>query len=146
MVFGNTSDSVKPWFILNEYAATAAWPNFGSVIQTVADYPIDDQIGVGKDPKVAGSDPMYIWSNTAGGAPWAIGLGYGNSALLLPIIAPNRDYFADVTTWGPSGVMVGTTAQMQAMTPSVKGFGFWVTDQGSWNAQKPGTSSIWASK
>ena len=41
------------------------WPNFGNVIQTPFNYPVDDQIGVGADPKVAGSAPMYLWKNTS---------------------------------------------------------------------------------
>lgn len=33
------------------------------------DYPLDDQIGVGVDPKSAGSEPLYVWNNTENGSP-----------------------------------------------------------------------------
>jgi len=34
-------------------------------------YPCDDQIGVGIDPKTAASEPAYFWGNTkSGGAAW----------------------------------------------------------------------------
>ena len=40
-------------------------------MMTLKDYPIDDQIGTGKDPKVGGSEPMYLWNNRmTDGEPW----------------------------------------------------------------------------
>lgn len=34
------------------------------------DYPCDDQIGVGVDPKSAASEPYYVWGNTQNGSAW----------------------------------------------------------------------------
>jgi hypothetical protein len=51
------------------------------------------------------------------------------------MIAPNRDYFQEVATFnGSSGVGIGTRAQMDAITPTLAGVGFWVTDEGDWDA------------
>lgn len=49
------------------------------------------------------------------------------------MILSNRDFYADAGFDTYTGVSVGTTAQMNAFTPTVTGYGFWVTDQGSWN-------------
>lgn len=49
------------------------------------------------------------------------------------VIKANRDFFASSGFDVSTGVSVGTTAQMNALTPTVTGYGFWVTDQGSWN-------------
>ncbi len=67
MIFGNTytGTGVYARMILDEYGVFAQWPNFLNVYQTPINYPIDDQIGVGQDPKVAHSDPVYYWMNTA---------------------------------------------------------------------------------
>jgi hypothetical protein len=70
----------------------------------------------------------------------------------IPVNAPGliqegRDFFEQggitgtATFTGTDGMGVGTTAQMNAITPTKKGVGFWVTDQGSWNTNvPPGTS------
>jgi hypothetical protein len=70
MIFGNayTGGGTLNWFYLDEYGCLSQWPNFNNVYQTPTDYPINDQVGVGEDPKTAGSDPDYVWSNTAAGA------------------------------------------------------------------------------
>jgi len=65
----------------------------------------------------------------------------GNAAATFTesnLIKANRDFFADAGFDTATGVSVGTTAQMNALHPSAVGYGFWVTDQGSWN-QKLGT-------
>ena len=71
MVFNNKNDDntnpIRGFLRLNEYSAFALWPNFGKQYQTPANYPIDDQIGVGEDPKAGGSEPMYVWDNTKAG-------------------------------------------------------------------------------
>jgi hypothetical protein len=74
---------------------------------------------------------------------------------MYDIIKPNRDYFTGSAMYAGGsvvsgsfnggangiGIGVGTTAQMNAITPTVTGVGFWVTDQGSWNTQlAPNTS------
>jgi hypothetical protein len=59
------------------------------------------------------------------------------------VIQSNRDFFADAGFDTNTGVSVGTTAQMNALTPSIVGYGFWVTDQGSWNTTvSPNTSGL----
>ena len=153
MVFGNTSIGTA-WWILDEYGCLAQWPNFGNVYQTPADYPIDDQIGVGEDPKVAASDPYYLWNNTNGGTlmlnvsslTWkSIPTGaieqYTNETrnpnstfTMQDIIKSDRDYFIQTNNFnGSSGIGVGTYAQMEAITPSHTNVAFWVTDRGYWN-------------
>lgn len=65
------------------------------------------------------------------------------------IIKKNRDFFATsgfdgtYTFDGSQGVGVGTKAQMNAITPSLAGVGFWVTDEGTWNSTvTAGTSGV----
>jgi hypothetical protein len=56
------------------------------------------------------------------------------------IVDANLDYFASTASFtGASGVGRGTAAQMAAITPSADKVGFWVTDEGSWNASFVGT-------
>jgi hypothetical protein len=147
------------WFFLTDYGYHAQWPNFGMSFQTPLDYPIADQIGVGQDPKVAGSEPMYLWNNTVakGTADWELEWGpelTGAIALYRQqtgdpkakftsrdIVAADRDYFkhtVGVAFDGSSGMGRGTRAQMDALRPSKAGVGFWVTDEGEWNALHDG--------
>jgi hypothetical protein len=167
MVFDNICDkgvgNPAPWqnprMLLEEYGAEALWPNFGNAFQTPADYPVADQIGVGQDPKKAGSSPYYLWNNTQGGVSWqpiwppiadgAIAryrtqTGKSNATFTMEnLIAADRDYFIQGKSFnGSSGVGRGTTVQMKAITPKKTGVGFWVTDQGSWKASAPGTSGV----
>jgi hypothetical protein len=136
-VFQNEAASAQAWFMLSEYAALGPYGNFGGVVQVT--WPVDDQIGVGRDPKVGGSEPMYLWRNRAAGQVWTAGLGYGSAAELSPFIQADRDYFAETSSFdGTSGVGVGTTSQMNAITPTRVGVAFWVTDQGEWNARSAG--------
>lgn len=141
-IFNNIEDSgdFGGFLFLTDYAASAAWPNFGYVIQTAANYPIDDQIGVGRDPKVGASEPMYLWSNTKGGSPWPIGLGWGPVPAYMPqVIAADRDYFNEAPFFdGTSGVGVGSKSRMNSIRPTKVGVGFWVTDEGNWNTSTPG--------
>lgn len=130
--------------------------------QTPADYPIDDQVGLGMDPKVAHSEPAYFINNSvqSGSADWEFNwfadLTYaietyriqtGNPSAtftIQDIIAADRDYFKHTvggTFNGSSGCGRGTTAQMNAITPTLTGVGFWVTDQGSWNTNLPANQS-----
>jgi hypothetical protein len=172
MVFDNTCDNgvgavapfQNPRLLLEEYGTGALWPNFGNVFQTPANYPIPDQIGVGQDPRVAGSAPYYLWNNVQAGASWQIiwppvadgalalyRTQTGNPAArftMQDIVAADRDYFIQGASFdGSGGVGRGTFAQMNAITPTKKGVGFWVTDQGSWKASAPGTSGqfyVWS--
>jgi hypothetical protein len=74
MVFNNKTDYAGTngaWFFLTDYGYLDAWPNFAYVLQVPPDfYPATDQIGVGKDPKVAGSEPTYVWGNKRNGSVW----------------------------------------------------------------------------
>ncbi len=125
---------------------------------TPADYPIKDQVGVGKDPKTGGSEPAYVWNNRKNGAAWtrnfwtpAVGainlykIQTGNSNATFveaDVIKSNRDFFADAGFDTNAGVSVGTTAQMNALKPTVNNYGFWVTDQGNWKSGAAGTSGL----
>lgn len=166
MVFGNVSDNVggtgvkHPFLVFDEYGSLNTWGNFLSTFQTPTNYPINDQIGVGMDPKVGGSEPFYIWNNFRGGEDW--GMQWSNipdgaitqhrtntgdaeaTFTMEDIIAADRDYFkhtfgADFT--GAGGVGLGTKAQMLAITPTKEGVGFWVTNEASWNTTLPENTS-----
>jgi hypothetical protein len=150
MVFNNQA-AYPAWFFLTDYAYLAAWPNFGSQFQTPVNYPIKDQVGVGKDPKVAASEPAYLWNNRAAGAVWprqlkgipqgAIDLyrtQTGNPTAVFTerdLIRANRDFFAEAGFDDATGVSTGTKAQMLASQPTLRGVGWWVTDEGEWNSK-----------
>jgi hypothetical protein len=124
--------------------------DFATTYKTPNDYPIRDQIGSGKDG--AAREPAYVFGNTQGGSAWPRTLGTvcadavafyraqtGDPTATFTerdVVRSNRDFFADAGFDTNTGVSIGTTAQMNAMTPSVVGYGFWVTDQGSWNIKK----------
>lgn len=98
----------------------------------------------------AATEPFYVWSNTHNGsqisrtlkapAAGAITL-YGSTFTERTLIAPNRDVFSDAGYDTATGVSVGTAAAMAAYTPSVTGYGWWVTDEGSWNTLLPSNTS-----
>lgn len=117
--------------------------------KTPADYPIEGQIGVGMDPKVAGSEPMYIWNNRKDGSQWPLKITpvpveahilYGQAfSVEDDIIVHDRDYFNETSTFdGASGIGIGTASDMAAIAPTLPGVGFWVTDEGEWNSNEPG--------
>jgi hypothetical protein len=133
-----------------------AAPNFGNVYQTPTYYPIKDQIGVGKDPKVAGSEPTYVWGNKRSTNPWqrefksvpAEAITQYQTETSNPsatfdestMIQANRDFYADSGfDAGGTGVSIGTSAEMAATTPTTQSVGFWVTDEGSWNQSGTGS-------
>jgi hypothetical protein len=117
-----------------------------------------------------GSAPMYIWANTNQGNNWVPGssaipsganaqyvkdsAGAASTFTMMgppgpDIIQEGRDYYVQggpsgtATFSGTDGIGVGTTAQMNAITPTVTGVGYWVTDQGSWNTTvAPNTSGL----
>ncbi len=100
----------------------------------VEDYPVKDQIGVGIDPIVAGSEPFYVWHNTRAGLNWEASVA--NDA--TNIIQPDRDYYDYNASFdGSSGIGLGTKAEMNSITPTFIGVGFWVTDEGEWNSENP---------
>lgn len=57
------------------------------------------------------------------------------------IIKANRDFFASAGFDTATGITTGTYSEMQALTPAVVGYGFWVTDRGSWNQKKAANTS-----
>lgn len=154
MVFNNQASSAG-WFFLTDYGYLSTWPNFGSQFQTPVNYPVKDQVGVGKDPKVAGSEPAYLWNNRAAGAVWArqpkgVPQGAidlyrtqtGNPAATFTerdMIRANRDFFAEAGFDEATGVSVGTKAQMLASLPTLRNAGWWVTDEGEWSSRNGAT-------
>lgn len=100
-VFNNVvQNNIDSWFVLTEEGCTdSVWQNFDGC-QCPSDYPIDDQIGIGMDPKVGGSDPMYLWNNTKAGSPWtltwkstSICTSTCGSFSVSDVIQQGRDYF-----------------------------------------------------
>ena len=122
---------------------------------TAFDYPLPDQVGNGKDggPR----EPAYLWGNTQNGSNWARTVATPNSSAQTlyaaqtgrpgatfterDVIQANRDFYASAGFDLATGVSVGTRAQMNAYTPSVAGYGWWVTDEGSWNTKLPANTS-----
>ncbi len=128
IVFNNTDlGAVTKGIMLGDYYVT-----YGTY--DASDYPIDDQIGVGMDPKVAGSEPFYLFGNRVGVSNWAASnILWGRN--MAGVIDPNRDYFDYAPAFnGTGGVGIGTAAQMNAITPTLTKVGFWVTDEGEWNS------------
>lgn len=147
-LFNNTA--VHGNFMLREYALHSKWGNFPRKM-TLKDYPIDDQIGVGKDPKKGGSAPMYIWNNRmASGAAWKRSVRKLGEFTEADVIAPDRDFFREVKDFdGSSGMGIGTREQMDAIKPTREKVGFWVTDEGEWNAKNEGPDGrlyVWDGK
>ena len=57
------------WFALKDYATyQAICAGYAPTCCCPGDYPCDDQIGVGIDPKSAASEPYYLWNNWKSGA------------------------------------------------------------------------------
>lgn len=122
---------------------------------TAYDYPIPDQVGQGRDG--VAMEPAYVWNNTQGGGTWPRTVATptadaqtlykaqtGNSTSTFTerdVIQSNRDFFAESGFDTLTGVTVGTRAVMDAMTPSTAGYGFWVTNEGSWNTTLPANTS-----
>jgi hypothetical protein len=154
-------DHRTAWFQLKEYGCVSQWPNFGNKHQTPRDYPIADQIGVGQDPKAAASEPMYLWNNRAAGRDWLLTASAGDLERAVAayraqtgnattafawedIRKADRDYFKDSPDAefnGSGGIGRGTKSQMLAIRPTKAGVGFWVVDEGSWNAKLPANAS-----
>lgn len=149
------------WFI-TDYKAFNNNGAESPLFFTPAQYPFRDQIGRGMyatpgSHTTATSEPMYMWGNRRGGVQWpwsykVISAGaiaqYGSSYGWEDLIRADRDYFNEVSGFdGSTGVGMGTRAQMDAITPTKNGVGFWVTNEGSWDTTlAPNTSGqlyIW---
>ncbi|MFZ7127000.1 MAG: hypothetical protein ACOWWM_12685 [Desulfobacterales bacterium] len=98
-----------------------------------------DQIGRGVDafawtvenpyPSQA-SAPIYLVNNRVGETIASVSIA--NSC--DDWIQSDRDYYNEASSFdGSTGVGTGTYAEMQAITPTTDGVGFWVTDRGDWN-------------
>jgi len=126
MIFDNTANAGGSIF-LGDYEIV-----YGRA--TAANYPLNDQIGVGQDPKAASSEPLYLWNNRTGAANWpAQNVIWGTS--MRGVVEPNRDYFdASPAFNGSGGVGRGPKAQMLSIAPTRVGVAFWVTDEGEWNS------------
>jgi hypothetical protein len=157
----------QAWFRVREYGVLGKFPPFNWTLQTPVNYPILDQVGTGQDPRVGGSEPMYLWNNIdRDGKDWQItwdGIqpdcitlyrvqtGDPNATFTMDdIIKKDRDYFkhtVGATFNGSSGIGRGTKAQMLAIQASVRGVGFWVTDEADWNetngAEADGQLYVW---
>ena len=129
--------------------------DFATTFKTPFDYPIKDQVGNGRDG--AAREPAYVFNNTQNGAAWARTLGTVSAGAITfyraqtgnptatfterDVIQANRDFFADAGFDTATGVSRGTKAAMLAFTPSLAGYGWWVTDEGSWNNKLPANTS-----
>lgn len=129
-IWGNSA--VDGTIMLGDYRIV-----YGS--NTVGDYPLYDQVGTGQDPfpASAAAEPLYLWDNVRGGSNWpALNQIYATN--MAGLVNPDRDYFDKATSFnGTSGVGRGTKAQMLAITPTLTGVGFWVTDEASWDTTLP---------
>jgi hypothetical protein len=104
-IFNNVATrSSTARFYLTDYAATGPWSNFGGVCQCPANYPIDDQIGVGKDPKTAAAEPMYLWNNSMNGADWTLTpkstaacTATCGTFAITEVVQSGRDYFTSLS-------------------------------------------------
>jgi len=133
--FNNTATYDTNWLGLVEYYVTVGG-------QTSAGYPFNDQIGIGQDPKSAASAPYYVWGNRHGASlKWLVDRAPGGASM-DGTIDLNRDYFEEPsgTFNGTAGVGIGTAAQMNAITPTTTGVGYWVTDEGEWNSTNGATA------
>jgi hypothetical protein len=82
-----------------------------------------------------------VWTRTFKGIPQgAIDLyrtqtGNPNATFTeRDFIKANRDFFAEAGFDTEGGVSTGTKAQMLASPSSLRGAGWWVTDEGEWNS------------
>jgi hypothetical protein len=153
MIFDNVSANTEfDGFFLTDYGYQNQWPNFSGQYQTPSNYPINDQIGVGKDPKAAASEPLYVWNNVRNGKTWArngkspaagaIAL-YGRTFTESDIIKSNRDVFGEAGFDSSTGVNRGTKAAMLSFTPNTPGYGWWVTDEATWNNGRANSGQLY---
>lgn len=121
----------------------------------IDDYPLDDQIGVGMDPKVAASEPAYIWRNlNEKDSLMAVGSGVTistvcqtecNATSITPadFIKQDVEYYKDAQKFdGSSGIGVGTYDEMMRIDECKRFVAFWVTDRGEWNKANPDSCGV----
>lgn len=162
-VWGNTKAVSSNYhsITVQEYCCTQGprWANCGNRYACRIDYPIKDQVGVGKDPKIGASEPaMFFFNRNGTEAVWQVTEDmYGgvpeeaHSAcgeeyeFSTHIIVNDRDFFQENSTFVAgedtrltSGIGVGTKAQMEMIANCMDGCGFWVTDEADWNARQAG--------
>lgn len=145
MIFYNKADNANgsSWFMLRDYATFQTGCNgYMPNCCCPSDYPCDDQIGVGIDPKSAASEPFYSWMNFHSSATWPIEKGdsqisgggcnvagkCGTSYSAITQIADNRDFYSYNASFdGSSGVGCGTLASRPGTCTA--GVGYWATNQ-----------------
>jgi hypothetical protein len=126
--------------------------DYATGYKTPHDYPIREQIGMGKNGEVR--EPAYIFGNKQSGAAWPRSFGTVCASALKfyraqtgnpdatfterDVVKANRDFFADAGFDVSTGVTVGTAMEKTAMNPTIAGSGFWVTDEGEWNSEHDG--------
>lgn len=104
--------------------------------------------GTGTVDYTPATEPIYIWDTTRQGSQWPFSWAiipqgakdeYGADFTMEDIIADDRDYFREVASFdGTTGTGTGTASEMNAITPTLAGVGFWVTDEGEWNSLNGG--------
>jgi hypothetical protein len=153
--FYNITVTGPSTFTIPANTTTNEIADFATTFKTPFDYPIKDQVGNGRDG--AAREPAYVFNNTQNGAAWVRTLGTvaagaitlyraqtGNPTATFTerdVIQANRDFFADAGFDTATGVSRGTKAAMLAFTPPITGYGWWVTDEGSWNKKLPDNAS-----
>lgn len=105
-------------------------------------YPLHDQIGVGKDPKSAASEPYYLWNNRRASNIWLAETGGGKlptspcrnddkcgpTYTSITQIQNNRDYYDFAPTFdGTSGTGCGTIESRPSTCTT--GVAYWATNQ-----------------
>jgi len=95
MVFDNINTNTGGMMFV-DYGYQTNLSNYGRYVAP-GDYPLIDQIGVGMDPKVGGSEPLYAWNNFRPAAP-----------ALWPRISAGTGTASSYTT-NSAGYPIGTT-------------------------------------
>lgn len=107
----------------------------GSSAYPAAGYPCLDGAGHTFDALAGRPGGHVVW-----GPNYVFGNRRGSEIVVADThnpmhVAPDVDFFGEVPDFdGSSGVGVGTRAEMDALTPTLLHAGFWVTDEGEWNA------------
>ncbi len=143
VVFFNKSDNVNGASSLQlvDYATFQAGCNgYQPDCGCPDDYPLDDQIGLGKDPKSAASEPIYLWNNRILGQIWLASRAdwqltnsvcsnedkCGSSYTAITQIQNNRDYYDYASTFdGSAGTGCGAARPLTCVT----GTAYWETAQ-----------------
>lgn len=148
VIFNANTLTTNTCFGVFQVTVTSAVPPYTATYTVVSDAGADfgSEVYLSKIP--ASNDQTtegcYEWNNVAsdlGGtyihfAPYSV-------AMSQFAIHANEHYYQYVSSGynGTSGVGRGTAAQMNAITPSLTGTAFWVTDEGGWNTSGDGRGS-----